>query len=80
MKDKGFKVAASLTIYDAPNMTSGGRMRIYGWLVALANDLAKEPEAFSKTFRARYYYKPGGKRKEVNPMAKKKGGKKGGCK
>lgn len=80
MKDKGFKVAASLTVYGVSDMTPGGRKRVVDWLVALASDLLVEPEAFSKTFRARYCYKPSGKRKEVNPVAKKKGGKKGGCK
>ncbi len=80
MEKGGFKVAASVTSYGVSDMTPGGRMRVSGWLVALANDLAKEPEAFAEKFVARYLYQPASKRKGVNTVAKKKGSKKGGCK
>jgi hypothetical protein len=37
-------------------MTTRGRKAVCGWLRKLADDLQNEPEAFAKTFRARYLY------------------------
>lgn len=54
----GLKVAASLTVHRVGDMTAGGRKRVCGWLRKIADDLQKEPDAFSKRFRARYYYQP----------------------
>jgi hypothetical protein len=50
------KVAASVTIHEIPNMTLRGRKNICNWLRQIARDIAKEPQVFSKTFRARYLY------------------------
>lgn len=52
------KVAASLTVYGIPDMTAKGRTDIAVWLQHLAADFRREPESFSKTFRARYMYEP----------------------
>jgi hypothetical protein len=49
-------VAASVTVYRVGDMTKRGRKAVCGWLRKLANDLQDEPEAFAKTFRARYLY------------------------
>ena len=37
-------------------MTDKGRKEVCDWLRRLARDLQREPEAFAKTFRARYLY------------------------
>ncbi len=50
------RVAASVTVYRAADMTAKGRKAVCGWLRKLADDLQNEPEAFAKTFRARYLY------------------------
>lgn len=50
------KVAASVTIYRVPEMTTKGRKNICDWLRKLADDIQREPEAYAKTFRARYHY------------------------
>ena len=49
-------VAASVTVYRVGDMTTRGRKAVCGWLRKLADDLQNEPEAFAKTFRARYLY------------------------
>ena len=49
-------VAASVTVYLVGDMTAKGRKAVCGWLRKLADDLQNEPEAFAKTFRARYLY------------------------
>ena len=56
MKNQGDKVAASVTVYRVGDMTTRGRKAVCGWLRKLADDLQNEPEAFAKTFRARYLY------------------------
>ena len=53
---KGDKVAASVTVYGVGDMTTRGRKAVCGWLRKLADELQNEPEAFAKTFRARYLY------------------------
>ena len=50
------KVAASVTVYRVGDMKTRGRKALCGWLRKLANDLQNEPEAYAKTFRARYLY------------------------
>ena len=50
------RVAASVTVYRVGDMTTRGRKAVCGWLRKLADDLQNEPEAFAKTFRARYLY------------------------
>lgn len=50
------KVAASVTIYRVPEMTMKGRKKICDRLRKLADDIQREPEAYAKTFRARYHY------------------------
>ena len=50
------KVAASVTVYRVDDMKTRGRKAVCGWLRKLADDLQNEPEAFAKTFRARYMY------------------------
>ena len=49
-------VAASVTVYSVGDMTTQKRKTICDWLRKLADDLQHEPEAFAKTFRARYMY------------------------
>ena len=49
-------VAASVTVYRVGDMTTKGRKAVCGWLRKLADDLQNEPDAFAKTFRARYMY------------------------
>ena len=56
MKKQGDKVAASVTVYRVGDMTTRGRKAVCGWLRKLADELQNEPEAFAKTFRARYLY------------------------
>lgn len=56
MKNQGDKVAASVTVYRVGDMTTRGRKAVCGWLRKLADDLQNEPEAFAKTFSARYLY------------------------
>lgn len=53
---KDDKVAASVTVYGVGDMTTRGRKAVCGWLRKLADELQNEPEAFAKTFRARYLY------------------------
>jgi SPX domain protein involved in polyphosphate accumulation len=55
-KDKE-KVAASLTVHGIPDTTPEGLSDICKWLRKLERDIRKTPEAYSKTFRARYYYR-----------------------
>ena len=50
------KVAASVTVHQVADMTDKGRKAVCDWLRKLARDLQREPDAFSKTFRARYLY------------------------
>jgi hypothetical protein len=50
------KVAASVTVYQVADMTDKGHKAVCDWLRKLAKDLQREPDAFSKTFRARYLY------------------------
>jgi len=61
MKKTQDKVAASVTVYRVGDMTTRGRKAVCGWLRKLADDLQNEPEAFAKTFRARYLYSPNAK-------------------
>lgn len=70
MKKKGDNVAASVTVYRVGDMTTLGRKAVCGWLRKLANDLQNEPEAFAKTFRARYLY-PANARVEPVPTRQK---------
>ena len=56
MKNEKQAVAASVTVYRVGDMTTRGRKAVCGWLRKLADDLQNEPEAFAKTFRARYLY------------------------
>jgi hypothetical protein len=56
MKNEKQAVAASVTVYRVGDMTAKGRKAVCGWLRKLADDLQNEPEAFAKTFRARYMY------------------------
>lgn len=58
MKRKGYKVAASVTVYRISDMTKKGRREICAWLYKLADDIQAEPDSFAKTFRARYHYSP----------------------
>ncbi len=57
------KVAASVTVYRVAEMTTMGRKEVCGWLRKLSYDLLYQPEAFAKTFRARYMYSTGRKKK-----------------
>jgi len=50
------KAAAILTIHRIPDMTRRGRRRVSDWLRNVARDIEREPEAYAKTFRARYLY------------------------
>lgn len=52
------RVAASVVVHQIPNMTEKGRRIICQWLRKLAKDIQNEPDAFAKTFRARYFYTP----------------------
>lgn len=54
MKKEKSVVAASVMVYRVDDMTARGRKAVCGWLRKLADDLQDEPEAFAKTFRARY--------------------------
>jgi hypothetical protein len=69
MSDK-VKVAASITIYDIPNMTKRGRLKIVDWLRNIANDIAVVPQMFDKRFRARYVYLP--KKAKIKGKRRKK--------
>ena len=55
------KVAATVIIYDAPRMSKKGREQVAEWLANQAKTLFEYGDAYSKQFRARYYYKPNGK-------------------
>lgn len=56
MKNEKQNVAASVTVYRVGDMSMKGRKAVCDWLRKLADDLQNEPEAFAKTFRARYLY------------------------
>jgi hypothetical protein len=51
------KVAASLKIIDAENMSEEGRRRIATWLRRQANFLVKEGDKFAPCYRASYRYR-----------------------
>jgi hypothetical protein len=73
-----FKIAASLTIHRVSGMTKEGRKDIALWLRERADELENVHMPFSMKYKSLYLYKA--TRKEVIPMPKKKGGKKGSCK
>lgn len=50
------KVAASMVIYRIPAMSLRGRKNVVNWMRRIARDMLREPESFSRTFRARYFY------------------------
>lgn len=50
------KVAASVHIYNAPEMTKKGRREIAAWLRKHADWLLKEGDNYAKSFRGRYFY------------------------
>ena len=50
------KVAAIVTIKDAPKMTAKGRRQIAGWLRSRAALLEKHADLMASRFTARYIY------------------------
>jgi predicted HicB family RNase H-like nuclease len=58
VKEGGVKVAATVIIHDAKNMTKKGREQVAEWLANQATSLFEYGNAYSKQFRARYYYRP----------------------
>ena len=61
MKKQTSKVAATVFITNAAAMTTKGRQDVAEWLGNQAKSLIEYGDAYSKQFRARYYYKPNGK-------------------
>jgi hypothetical protein len=69
-----FKVAASLTVYRVSGMTKEELKDIARWIRERADVIENFPMPFTMKHKSIYLYKS--TRKEVIPMAKKKGGKK----
>lgn len=67
---EGYKVAATLSIRRAGEMSEHGRLQIAEWLLGKARDLIREGEQYSPRFTARYWYKARrGSRKPAKRLA-----------
>ena len=53
------KVAASLTVYKASEMTDKGRKTVCDWLRKQLRYVQREPKSLGPVFRARYLYEVG---------------------
>lgn len=54
MKDGKQMVTATVKVRGISDMTTARRKRVCDWLRKLADDIQREPEAFARTFVARY--------------------------
>jgi len=53
---KKLKIAAIVTIKDAPKMTKPGRKKIATWLIRQSECLLNNSDELAPVFRARYLY------------------------
>jgi len=67
MNQKDYKVAATVTVYRAAEMTDKGRKSVCDWLRKVARTVERTPEVLGSKLIARYWFRPTNRKPSKEP-------------